>query len=117
MAFLIKGFGGKQDDKAAAISAYDFPRKTAAPRKSVVQVRFPGKGMLQLQETLVLIEKHYTDEYERCGYFAAITKNALILSKQKIKGHFFAYFTSRKGHFLLSGVLLHVIINSSMKKR
>lgn len=35
-------------------------------------------AMLQLRETLELIEKHYGDEYERTGYFAAITKTALF---------------------------------------
>lgn len=35
-------------------------------------------AMLQLCETLDLIEKHYADEYKRTGYFAAITKNALF---------------------------------------
>lgn len=31
-------------------------------------------AMLQLSETLKLIEKHYAKEYERTGYFAAINK-------------------------------------------
>ncbi len=35
-------------------------------------------AMLQLKETLELIEKHYADEYERTGYFAAITKGTLF---------------------------------------
>ena len=30
--------------------------------------------MLQLRETLEMIEKHYAREYERASYFAAITK-------------------------------------------
>lgn len=44
MAFQIKGFGSKQEPHTAA-SVYDSPKQSAAPRKSVVQVRFPGKGM------------------------------------------------------------------------
>ncbi len=34
--------------------------------------------MLQLKETLELIEKHYADEYERTSYFAAIGKGTLF---------------------------------------
>ena len=34
--------------------------------------------MLQLRETLELISKHYAEEYERTGYFAAITKGTLF---------------------------------------
>ena len=34
--------------------------------------------MLQLRETLELIEKHYADEYERTGYFAAMNKGTLF---------------------------------------
>lgn len=35
-------------------------------------------AMLQLKEMLELIEKHYTDEYERTGYFAAVSKETLF---------------------------------------
>lgn len=35
-------------------------------------------AMLQLRETLDLIEKHYEDEYKRTGYFAAVSKDALF---------------------------------------
>lgn len=35
-------------------------------------------AMLQLRETLKLIENHYSDEYERTGYFAAINKSTLF---------------------------------------
>ena len=45
MAFQIKGFGGKQEQQNTVSSVYDSPKQTAAPRKSVVQIRFPGKGM------------------------------------------------------------------------
>lgn len=34
--------------------------------------------MLQLKETLELIEKHYGDEYKRTGYFAAVSKGTLL---------------------------------------
>ena len=34
--------------------------------------------MLQLRETMELIEKNYGDEYERTGYFAAVTKGTLF---------------------------------------
>lgn len=34
--------------------------------------------MLQLKETLELIEKHYADEYERTEYFAAVNKVTLF---------------------------------------
>ena len=47
-------------------------------------------AMLQLKETLRLIEKNYIDEYERSGYFAAITKGALFefAIDNKISGSF-----------------------------
>ncbi len=35
-------------------------------------------AMLQLQETLELIEKNYADEYDRTGYFAAVSKGTLF---------------------------------------
>lgn len=35
-------------------------------------------AMLQLRETLALIEKHYSSEYSRTDYFAAITKGTLF---------------------------------------
>ena len=35
-------------------------------------------AMLQLQETLELIEKHYADAYKRSGYFAAVFKGTLF---------------------------------------
>ena len=35
-------------------------------------------AMLQLKETLELIEKHYADEYERTEYFAAVGKGTLF---------------------------------------
>lgn len=35
-------------------------------------------AMLQLRETLELVEKHYAEEYKRTGYFAAINKGTLF---------------------------------------
>lgn len=35
-------------------------------------------AMLQLKDMLELIEKHYADEYERTGYFAAVNKGTLF---------------------------------------
>ena len=35
-------------------------------------------AMLQLRETLELIEKNYADEYDRNGYFAAVSKGTLF---------------------------------------
>ena len=35
--------------------------------------------MLQLREALEIIEKHYSDEYKRTGYFAAISKGTLFV--------------------------------------
>ena len=35
-------------------------------------------AMLQLKEALEIISKNYSDEYERTGYFATITKEALF---------------------------------------
>lgn len=57
---------------------------------------FPCKhefaAMLQLRETIDLIEKNYADEFERAGYFAAINK-----------GSFFAFAVDGKenGSFIL----------------
>lgn len=45
MAFKISGFGASPRERKACSPAYDTAKRTAAPRRSVVQVRFPGKGM------------------------------------------------------------------------
>jgi uncharacterized Zn finger protein len=47
-------------------------------------------AMLQLKETLELIDKHYAEEFERTGYFAAITKSTLFsfTVDGKETGHF-----------------------------
>ena len=34
--------------------------------------------MLQLKETLGMIEKHYMEQYEQTGYFAAVNKGTLF---------------------------------------
>ena len=34
--------------------------------------------MLQLKETLEMIEKHYAAQYDEAGYFAAVNKGALF---------------------------------------
>ena len=34
--------------------------------------------MLQLRETLEVIEKHYAKQYEETGYFAAVHKGTLF---------------------------------------
>lgn len=49
-------------------------------------------AMLQLRETLELIEKYYGDEYERTGYFAAMKKSTLFA---------FAFVDKEVGSFTL----------------
>ena len=49
-------------------------------------------AMLQLKETLELVEKNYSDEFERTGYFAAIAKITLFS---------FAIDGKEKGGFVL----------------
>lgn len=45
MAFKISGFGAFQKESKDTEPAYETYQQTIAPRKSLVQVRFPGKGM------------------------------------------------------------------------
>lgn len=45
MAFKISGFGGYHADEKEIMPVYKPEQKTNVPRKSLVQVRFPGKGM------------------------------------------------------------------------
>lgn len=45
MSFKISGFGGSTGDKKEIIPSYEAEQRTDVPRRSVVQVRFPGKGM------------------------------------------------------------------------
>ena len=49
-------------------------------------------AMLQLKETLEFIDKHYRDEYERTGYFAAINRMTLLR---------FAFDGKETGSFML----------------
>lgn len=45
MTFRISGFGSTPVDKKTVMPAYRPEKETISPRKSVVQVRFPGRGM------------------------------------------------------------------------
>lgn len=45
MAFKISGFGASQKEKKSTTPTYEIYQQTIAPRKSLVQIRFPGKGM------------------------------------------------------------------------
>ena len=45
MAFRISGFGADTREKKEMVSTYQEDRKTIVPRQSLVQIRFPGKGM------------------------------------------------------------------------
>lgn len=45
MAFKISGFGASQKEEKSITPTYETYQQTIAPRKSLVQVRFPGKGM------------------------------------------------------------------------
>lgn len=45
MGFKISGFGGFGTDKKEALPVPSTKQESITPRKSVVQVRFPGKGM------------------------------------------------------------------------
>ena len=44
MAFRINGFGGVQDSKKPSV-AVEPEQRTIVPRKSIVQIHFPGRGM------------------------------------------------------------------------
>ena len=43
--------------------------------------------MLQLRETIALIEKYYADEYDRTGYFAAVHKGTLSAAREQVASH------------------------------
>ena len=45
MAFKISGFGASQKEEKSIAPKYEAYQQTIAPRKSLVQIRFPGKGM------------------------------------------------------------------------
>ena len=45
MAFKISGFGASQKEEKSIAPTYETYQQTIVPRKSLVQIRFPGKGM------------------------------------------------------------------------
>ena len=45
MAFKISGFGASQKEETITKPTYETYPKAIVPRKSLVQIRFPGKGM------------------------------------------------------------------------
>lgn len=45
MAFRISGFGAEPQEKKEMVSAHPEVREPIVPRKSLVQVQFPGRGM------------------------------------------------------------------------
>ena len=45
MAFKISGFGGSKKEGKTTAPIYETYPKSIVPRKSLVQIRFPGKGM------------------------------------------------------------------------
>ena len=45
MAFKISGFGASQKEEKSIAPTYETYQQNIAPRKSLVQIRFPGKGM------------------------------------------------------------------------
>ena len=55
MAFKISGFGGTHAEKKQIASTYDPEHRKHTPRKSLVQVRFPGRGMAL---------SYYNDEFD-----------------------------------------------------
>lgn len=45
MTFKISGFGADMKEQKGSVPVYQAARGTLVPRKSLVQVRFPGRGM------------------------------------------------------------------------
>lgn len=45
MAFKISGFGGSHEEKKVVAPTSEAEQRSIVPRKSIVQVRFPGKGI------------------------------------------------------------------------
>lgn len=45
MAFKISGFGSYEAEKKVAVPVQEVQQRSIVPKKSVVQVRFPGKGV------------------------------------------------------------------------
>ena len=70
MSFKISGFGGSTADKKEITPSYEAERKTIVPRKSVVQVRFPGKGMAL---------SYYNDQFD-------LKKGDLVYVDGKLEG-------------------------------
>lgn len=69
MSFRIGGFGGTQIDRKEHTPTYSQP-VAAAPRMSVVQVRFPGKGMAL---------SYYNDQFD-------LKKGDLVYVDGKLEG-------------------------------
>ena len=69
MGFKIGGFGATQYEKTSLTSTYEAP-VTTAPRKSVVQVRFPGSGMAL---------SYYNDQFD-------LKKGDLVYVDGKLEG-------------------------------
>ena len=69
MAFRIGGFGGSQIDRKEHTPTYQQP-VTTEPRKSVVQVQFPGKGMAL---------SYYNDQFD-------LQKGDLVYVDGKLEG-------------------------------
>ena len=45
MVFKISGFGASQKEEKSIAPTYETYQQNIAPRKSLVQIRFSGKGM------------------------------------------------------------------------
>ena len=69
MAFRIGGFGGSQIEHKELAPTYE-PPATTAPRKSLVQVRFPGRGMAL---------SYYNDQFD-------LRKGDLVYVDGKLEG-------------------------------
>ena len=107
MEFTINGFVGSQENAQAASPSPEATPEAAVPRKSIVQVLFPGwektlayyndlisklvcdcfcsypckhefAAMLHLRETLDFVQKQYAKEYAQTGCFTAICKETLF---------------------------------------
>ena len=70
MAFKISGFGADTREKKEMIPAYETDRQTVIPRKSLVQVRFPGKGIAL---------SYYNDQFD-------LKKGDLVYVDGKLEG-------------------------------
>lgn len=70
MSFKISGFGGSTGDKKEIIPSYEAEQRTDVPRRSVVQVRFPGKGVAL---------SYYNDQFD-------LKKGDLVYVDGKLEG-------------------------------